>query len=245
MWKKNSLFVAIFSLFFVVSVVHAIDDTKISITGRIVSCQGWALNKRPELKKFVKFGGADCFENVQVEFQHGQKAVLTIYHNGQEMEQVELQSMPTAKEMHDMMLAKGFRLKAPEEVARIQSEGDAAFQKEMEAKQKRQQRARQKMENLKTPSSKGVGLNTESATATIQKALQKMKENGVAITADTIRKLEQEHNQGVKVERDENIDALSDKEQISNEQMKQWKLQQWRRLQEEKKLAASAAGDEL
>jgi hypothetical protein len=203
------------------------------------------LNKRPELKKFVKFGGADCFENVHVEFQHGQKAVLTIYHNDEEKEQVELQSIQTAQEIHEMMLGKGFRLKAPAEVDRILAEGEAGFQKELEEKRKREEKARQKMENLKTRS-KGEGLNTESMAATTREALERMKKSGREITPESARKLEQQHNQRLKLERNENIDAPPTEEQTSiNEKMRQWKQQQWKRFEEKRKHAASVTGDEL
>jgi hypothetical protein len=173
---------------------------------------------------------------VQVEFQHGRKAILSIYHNDEETEQVELQSMQTAQEMHDMMLGKGFRLKAPEEVDKILVKGNAAFEKEMEEKRKRQERARQKMEH---------GSKTESATTTIQEELRKMKESGVDITAETVRKLQREHNRRIKLERDENFNSLPEEDQISKEQMKEWRMQQWKRFQEQKKLTAVVHGDEL
>lgn len=105
------------------------------------------MNKRPELKKFVKYGGAECFQNVEVDFQHGKKAVLTIFKNGVETEQVELQALQTFQEMHDLMLAKGFQLKAAEEVERITRDGDAAFEKDIEGRRQRQEQARQKMYN--------------------------------------------------------------------------------------------------
>jgi hypothetical protein len=166
------------------------------------------LNKKPELKHFVKYGGADCFENVQVEFQPGKKAILTIYHDGVETEQVELQSLPTYQDMHDMMLSKGFQLKATEKVARIRQEGDEAFEKDMEGRKKRQERAQQKMEYLKTA-------NPQEASTP----------------------------------KDDVVDTLPNEEQITKEQMRQWKLQKWKTMKEEQRLAnaaaTAAAGNEL
>lgn len=207
------------------------------------------MNKRPELKRFVKFGGAECFENVVVEFQQGKKAILTIFHDGQETEQIELQSMSTAEEMHEMMLEKGFKLKSPEEVARIQKEGHTAFEKEMEGRRKREERARERREKMKSPSAatdRRGSLNAEGVTSTIREALKTMEANGVKNNAETVRMLEQEHNNNRRAIFEENEDSLPDEEQqISKEQTREWKLQQWKKKLEERKLAAASAGDEL
>jgi hypothetical protein len=73
------------------------------------------------LKKFVKFGGAESFQNVEVEFVKGKKAVLTIFHDGVEKEEVTLQTMKTEEEMHQLMLDKGFVLKQEEELEELQA----------------------------------------------------------------------------------------------------------------------------
>ena len=81
------------------------------------------MNRLPELKDFIKYGGAESYENVQIEYSRGRKAVLTIFHDGEVHEQVELQTISTQKEMHQMMLDKGFVRKSEGEVERIRLEG--------------------------------------------------------------------------------------------------------------------------
>jgi hypothetical protein len=167
---------------------------------------------------------------------------LTIYHDGQQIEEVELQSISTAEEMHQMMIDKGFRLKSDEEVERIKKEGEATLQKELDAKLKRQERARQKMEKLK------AGKNEEGEAASdaklgekIKQALKRMQENGVDISAETVRRLEREHNERVRGEKkivaddDDDIDALPEEEQISPEQVREWKLKKWKEVQEKRR----------
>ena len=96
------------------------------------------MNRLPELKTFVKFGGAESFENVEIEFVSGQKAILTIFKDGIEQEQVALQSIATEAEMHQLMLDKGFVLRPPEELAVIQERTKAERQKELELAAKRE-----------------------------------------------------------------------------------------------------------
>ena len=78
------------------------------------------MKRFPHLKEFVKYGGAELFENVEVEFRAGSNAVLTIFHDGTEYEKVELTSLKTKDEMHRLMLDKGFVLKPSNEVEIIQ-----------------------------------------------------------------------------------------------------------------------------
>jgi hypothetical protein len=92
------------------------------------------LNRFAELKEFIKYGGAEAFHNVEIEFIRGRKAVLTIYHDGEEHEQVELQSIGTKKEIHQMMLDKGFTLKSEEEIAEMQARGERQMNFEEKAK---------------------------------------------------------------------------------------------------------------
>ncbi|KAG7368604.1 hypothetical protein IV203_031347 [Nitzschia inconspicua] len=146
--------------------------------------------------------------------------------------------------MRDMMLEKGFQLKAPEEVARITQEGDAAFEEDMEGRRKRQEQSRERMNKFKTGSA-ATGEDSNGAASTIQDALKKMKDSGVKITAEMIRKLEEEHKEKSRIEQ-QTQDALPAEEQISKEQMREWKLQQWKEIQEQRKLAnVEATGDEL
>lgn len=50
-----------------------------SLHAKIESCSGWALNKLPQLKSFLKDGEAESYQNVEVKFVPGRKAVMTIY----------------------------------------------------------------------------------------------------------------------------------------------------------------------
>ena len=43
------------------------------------TCSGWALNKMPQLKSFLKNGEAESYRNVEVKFISGRKAVMTVY----------------------------------------------------------------------------------------------------------------------------------------------------------------------
>ena len=53
-----------------------------ALHAKIESCSGWALNKMPELKSFLKDGEAESYHNVEVKFIHGRKAIMTIYESG-------------------------------------------------------------------------------------------------------------------------------------------------------------------
>lgn len=79
------------------------------ITGKIISCSGWALNRLPELKKFVKDEGeADSYGGVEIDFKHGREAKLFVYDDGAEIEEIKLSELSTTEEMHALMLQKGF-----------------------------------------------------------------------------------------------------------------------------------------
>ena len=114
----KSLFVLIAFVAQLSTIVLAVE-----ISGEIVSCSGWNLNSFPELKEFIKYGGAEAFHNVEINFNRGRKATLTIYHDGIEQEKVDLKSLGTQEKMHQMMLDKGFVLKSEEEIAMIKEQG--------------------------------------------------------------------------------------------------------------------------
>ena len=106
------------------------------------------MNKRPELKSFVTFGGAESYEGVEVEFIHGRHAYLTIYHDGQKVEKVDLHAIPTETEMHEMMIEKGFTLKSEDEVEKIRREKQPLRLKD-EMRRKQREEMRQKYINNK------------------------------------------------------------------------------------------------
>jgi len=86
----------------------------------------------PILKSFLKDGEAESYQNVQVKFVPGRKAIMTIYESGDddedeeeswvENEQIVLSDYKTKDEMHALMVEKGFQLKSPEEVEAIQQQ---------------------------------------------------------------------------------------------------------------------------
>jgi hypothetical protein len=72
------------------------------------------LNRLRELKSFLKDGEAEEYQNLEVEYVHGRKAILYIYNEGEEVEQITLSEYKTKEDMHKLMVDKGF-LKKPEE----------------------------------------------------------------------------------------------------------------------------------
>ena len=74
------------------------------------------MNRFPELKAFLLEGEAERYQGVNVTFVAGRTAVMTIYQDGVEQEQITLHTLETRADMHQMMKQKGFVLKvaAPE-----------------------------------------------------------------------------------------------------------------------------------
>jgi hypothetical protein len=72
------------------------------------------LNRLPELKSFLLDGEAESYEGVTVEYVHGRTAVMTIFLDGAEKEQVPLHTIQTKPKMHELMVKKGFVKKASE-----------------------------------------------------------------------------------------------------------------------------------
>ena len=63
--------------------VHAVAQDVSGLRGVIESCSGWALNRLPQLKSFLKEeNGVDTYKDVEVRFISGRKAVMTIYKDG-------------------------------------------------------------------------------------------------------------------------------------------------------------------
>lgn len=82
---------------------------KTTRTAEIVSCSGWALNKLPELKSFLKDGEATSYIGVTVKYVHGRTAVMTIYDEQKNVvEKVDLHVIKSKKRLHDIMKEKGF-----------------------------------------------------------------------------------------------------------------------------------------
>lgn len=82
-------------------------------------------------------GEAEEYSNVEVEYVHGRKAILYIYHDGEEAEQITLSEYKTKEDMHNLMAEKGFVKKPEEELA------------EMRERRLQREQARQKAEEQK------------------------------------------------------------------------------------------------
>ena len=70
------------SIFFFALLLSLANAAAAALHAKIESCSGWALNKMPELKSFLKEGGAESYRSVEVKFVHGRKAIMTIYESG-------------------------------------------------------------------------------------------------------------------------------------------------------------------
>jgi len=90
------------------------------VSALIQSCGGWALNKLPELKSFLKEpDGVDLYKKVDVEFIPGRKAVMTIYQDGVENEKITLSDYNDKEKLHALFIEKGFQKYDEEELAEI------------------------------------------------------------------------------------------------------------------------------
>jgi hypothetical protein len=69
-----------------------------------------------------------------------------IYHDGEEHERVDLESIGTEAEMIQMMVDKEFRWKPQEQVAMIRQSGAEAKKTEEEGRNERMEEAKRKME---------------------------------------------------------------------------------------------------
>uniref|UniRef100_A0A7S1CUW2 Selenoprotein F/M domain-containing protein n=1 Tax=Cyclophora tenuis TaxID=216820 RepID=A0A7S1CUW2_CYCTE len=74
----------------------------------------------PELKQFLKGYEAEEYRGVEVEYVHGRKAVLSIFHDGELQEEITLSELGTREEMHALMVDKGFQKMSEEEIIAMQ-----------------------------------------------------------------------------------------------------------------------------
>jgi len=134
----GSFAAAALSLLFLATAIAA------ELRGEIVSCSGWALNKLPKLKSFLKDGEAEWYYNVSVKYVGGKKAVLTIYDGDEEKEKVTLSDYKEKEEMHAMMVEKGFAKKTNEEIEQVKAEiKERKLKEDEERKRKREERLKQ------------------------------------------------------------------------------------------------------
>lgn len=111
-----NMFRIILLLLATIIVANAQEDLS-GIRGLIQSCSGWALNRLPQLKSFLKEeNGVDQYKNVEVQFISGRKAVLTIFNDGKEQEKITLSDYNDKDKLHALFAEKGFQQYTKEEM---------------------------------------------------------------------------------------------------------------------------------
>jgi hypothetical protein len=89
-----------------------------------------------------------------LEYIHGRKATLAIFHDNEKVETVELSKLKTQQEMHELFLSKGFVLKPEEEIAEIKKEMQVKNDGEQKAAEDRRlekdRRRKEKQQNTNT-----------------------------------------------------------------------------------------------
>eukprot|EP00549_Striatella_unipunctata_P021515 CAMPEP_0118696926 /NCGR_PEP_ID=MMETSP0800-20121206/14165_1 /TAXON_ID=210618 ORGANISM="Striatella unipunctata, Strain CCMP2910" /NCGR_SAMPLE_ID=MMETSP0800 /ASSEMBLY_ACC=CAM_ASM_000638 /LENGTH=152 /DNA_ID=CAMNT_0006596187 /DNA_START=84 /DNA_END=542 /DNA_ORIENTATION=+ len=95
----------------------------------------------PQLKSFLKDYEAQEYEGVEVEFKSGYKAIMTIYKNGLEVENITLSDYSTKEEMHKLMKEKGFKKMRPRQIEDMKARLRA--QAKVDDRRKREKRSNQ------------------------------------------------------------------------------------------------------
>ena len=110
-----------------------------TLTGKIISCSGWKLNRYPHLKSFLKDYEAEEYRNVELQFVKGKAAVLSIFSDGELKEEVDMHQYGTKEELHTMMVEKGFVRMPEDEVVAMKEQ--KAFEQAEDKKRKEEERA--------------------------------------------------------------------------------------------------------
>jgi len=76
----------------------------------------------PEVKRFLKGFEAEEYENIEVQYIHGRKPVLTIFEDGVQKEEVALSTFKQTSDLHSMMVTKGFIRKSEEAITRMKNQ---------------------------------------------------------------------------------------------------------------------------
>ena len=87
-----------------------------AISGEVVSCPAWTLNKHKELRIFLKGdtrkgikAEIEDYANIHVNWIRGKKAIMTILDDdGKTLGEVALYKLKTREDMHKLMKEKGF-----------------------------------------------------------------------------------------------------------------------------------------
>ena len=110
------------------------------------------LNKYPELKSFLVHGEAEYYQGVTVEFVKGRKAILKIFRDGTEVEEINLQEINDKTALHALFQEKGFQLKdtltAPLEEL-IAANNQKVEEEKRQKEERRQQRIKEREERQK------------------------------------------------------------------------------------------------
>ena len=105
------------------------------------------------MKQFLQSGEAESYHNITINYIHGLKATLTIYRHEyrndcsdddssirnikekEVLEKIQLTTIETNEELHELFVSKGFQLKSQEEIQSIKNQR----RKELEAEEQRKQ----------------------------------------------------------------------------------------------------------
>jgi hypothetical protein len=134
-------------------------SSQVIITGKIESCSGCALNRLPELNSFLKDWDAEEYQGVEVVYIPGRKAVLTIYNDEREQEQITLSDYATKAEMHALMVEKGFVKKGEEEIVEMKRRNVEQKQEEERVRREMQAAENQRRLDQMIPQAGGEGEN--------------------------------------------------------------------------------------
>lgn len=72
------------------------------------------------MKTFLRNGHAEEYQGIKITWIPGREAVLTIFHDGKEVEKVELFKTKTIEELHALVQSKGFKKKSEIQVIQEQ-----------------------------------------------------------------------------------------------------------------------------
>lgn len=139
-------------------------------------------------------GEAEYYQGVSVEFVKGRKAVLTIYQDGEEIEEINLQEdeLVSKRALHDLFQAKGFVLRTDLEKSldELIEENNLKAEVERQRKQAKLEEKRRKLEERTQQQQAEAKKRVEEA-----QAKQQEKAQAAAATADDV-----EAEGGVKTE---------------------------------------------
>ena len=101
-----------------------------------------ALNRYPALKSFLTHGEAEYYQGVTVTFVKGRKAVMKIFQDGQEVEEIDLQNLDDKDKLHETFQAKGFKLREDltKSLEELRAESDARAEEEKRQKDEARKR---------------------------------------------------------------------------------------------------------